>query len=89
MELFLEQTDHPLRIGCIEIESINFSILIHKLDKITHISDIIILNSAINTYLIKAGGGVIGAVDTTLFVKGVSDSEEELKGWAEVVIRWG
>ena len=42
-----------------------------------------------NTYLIKAGGGVIGAVDTTLFAKGVSDSEEELKGWAEVVIRWG
>ena len=42
-----------------------------------------------NTYLIKAGGGVIGAVDTTLFDKGVSDSEEELKGWAEVVMRWG
>ena len=53
------------------------------------ISDIGILISAMNTYLIKAGGGVIGAVDTTLFAKGVSDSEEELKGWAEVVIRWG
>ena len=88
MELFLEKMDRPLWIGCIKIESINFSILIHKLE-ITHISDIGILISAVSTYLIKAGGGVIGAVDTTLFAKGVSDSEEELKGWAEVVMRWG
>ena len=86
MELFLEKTDHPLRIGCIKTRCNQF---LHPNTLIVFFLNCNEQILASNTYLIKAGGGVIGAVDTTLFDKGVSDSEEELKGWAEVVIRWG